>query len=190
MAKNKENEITALKQAFDEEDIFSDEGQIFSFDAIQTQTTILNDINDNKDKYIAKVKNNQKELKEKIIETIKIYEKPIDSYSFEDLNLSCGKKYVKREVEVFYNKSTDIVMYHDRFDNIQSLIKVKKTFTDPKTKEQTFYTEYLIANFRTTAEDFFQKIISHWRVETYHYHLDMLMEEDEHIAYNVIKLLN
>lgn len=59
MAKNKENEITALKQAFDEDDLFSDEGQIFSFDAIQTQTHILNNINDNGDKYLAKVKGNQ-----------------------------------------------------------------------------------------------------------------------------------
>ena len=183
MAKNKTNEISALKQALEEDDIFSDEGQIFSFDAIQTQTEILNNIDDNGDKYIAKVKNNQKELKEKIIETIDEYKKPIDSYSFEDLGLSCGKKYVKREVEVFYSKSTDIAMYYNRFNNIQSLIRVKKTLTDPKTKKQTFYTEYLMANFKTTAKDFYEKIISHWRVETYHYHLDMLMKEDEHIAY-------
>ncbi len=183
MAKNKENEITALKQAFDEDDLFSDEGQIFSFDAIQTQTYILNNINDNNDKYLAKVKGNQKELKQKIIKTIETYKEPIDSYSFEDSGLSCGKKYVKREIEIFYSKSMDIAMYDDRFNNIQTLIKVNKTLTDPKTKEQTLYSEYLIANFRTTAEDFYNKIISHWRVETYHYHLDMLMDEDKHIAY-------
>ena len=183
MAKNKKNEISTLKQAFDEDDIFSDEGQIFSFDAIQTQTEILNSIDNNGDKYIAKVKNNQEELKNKIIGTIEDYKKPIDIYSFEDLGLSCGKKYVKREVELFCSKSMDIAMYHDRFNNIQSLIKVKKILTNPKTKEQTFCTEYLIANFRTTAKDFYNKIISHWRVETYHYHLDMLMKEDNHIAY-------
>ena len=34
MAKNKTNEITALKEALKEEDLFSNEGQIFSFDAI------------------------------------------------------------------------------------------------------------------------------------------------------------
>ena len=36
MAKNKESEITALKQAFDEDDLFSDEEQIFSL----VQTTL------------------------------------------------------------------------------------------------------------------------------------------------------
>lgn len=56
MAKNKSNEITALKQALNEDDLFSDEGQIFSFDAIQTQTEILNNIDNNGNKYIAKVK--------------------------------------------------------------------------------------------------------------------------------------
>jgi len=183
MAKNKENEITALKQAFNEDDLFSDEGQIFSFDAIQTQAETLNNIDRNGNKYIAKVKDNQKVLKQKIIKTIEDYKEPIESYSFEDTQLSCGKKYVKREVSIFYSKSTNIAMYDERFNNIQTLIRVDKTLTDPKTDEESFYTEYLIANFRTTAKDFFEKIISHWRVETYHYHLDMLMDEDEHIAY-------
>lgn len=183
MAKNKENEITALKQAFDEDDLFSDEGQIFSFDAIQAQTDILNNINSYGNRYIAKVKNNQKELKQKIIKKIEEYKAPIDSFSFSDCQLSCGKKYVTREVSIFYSESTNIAMYDERFDNIQTLIRIDKTLTDPKTQKESFYTEYLIANFRTTAKDFFEKIISHWRVETYHYHLDMLMDEDEHIAY-------
>ena len=143
IAKNKENEITALKQVFDEDDLFSDEGQIFSFDAIQTQTQILNHINNKKDKYIARVKNNQKNLKQKIIETIEIYKKPIDSYSFEDMQLSCGKKYVKREVEIFYNPSINIAMYDENFNNIQTLIKVNKTLTSPKTGKKTFYTKQI-----------------------------------------------
>ena len=40
-----------------------------------------------------------------------------------------------------------------------------------------------MANFKTTAKEFHQKILQHWRVETYHYHLDMLTEEDDHIAH-------
>ena len=74
-------------------------------------------------------------------------------------------------------------MYHNRFDNIQSIIKVTKTLTDPKTLTETRYTEYLIANYKTSAKAFYETILAHWRIETYHYHLDMLMEEDDHIAY-------
>ena len=181
--KDKKSEITALKEALDEDDIFSDEGQIFSFDALQTQTDILNKINSQRDKYIARVKANQKELQNKIIETIDKFETPIDTYIQEDMELSHNKHYVKREVELFYNTSMEQVMYHNRFNNIQSIIRIQKTLTNPKTEEKTFYTEYLMANFKTTAKDFYEKILSHWRVETYHYHLDMLLEEDEHIAY-------
>jgi len=74
-------------------------------------------------------------------------------------------------------------MHHKNFNNIQSLIKVTKTLTSPITGEVTLSKQYLMANFKTTAKEFHQKILQHWRVETYHYHLDMLTEEDDHIAY-------
>ena len=41
----------------------------------------------------------------------------------------------------------------------------------------------MIANFKTTALEFKQIILTHWGIETYHYHMDMLLKEDEHIAY-------
>ena len=41
----------------------------------------------------------------------------------------------------------------------------------------------LIANFQTEALEFSKMILQHWRVETYHYHLDMLTKEDSHIVY-------
>jgi len=52
-----------------------------------------------------------------------------------------------------------------------------------KTGEVKTTTEYLIANYKADAREFREKILQHWRVETYHYHLDNLMEEDDHIAY-------
>ena len=182
LGKNKTSEITALREVFDE-DIFSNEGQVFSFDALHTQVDTLNQINAQENHYIARVKGNQQGLKNKIIQTINELEQPIDSYSYEDPELSCNKKYIKREIEVFYTPSMVQTMYHNKFDNIQSLIRVKKRLTDAKTKEETNMTSYFMANFRTTAKNFNNKILSHWRVETYHYHLDMLFNEDNHIAY-------
>jgi len=181
--KNKKSEIKALQEALEEEDIFSDEGQIFSFDALHTQVETLNEINNNGNKYIAKVKGNQEELRNKIVKTIEEYEKPADSYKIQNLELSHGKKYVASELEVFYSNSIDIAMHHDRFKNIQSLIRITKELNNPITNKTTIYTEYLMANFKISAEDFYHKILYHWRVETYHYHLDMLFDEDEHIAY-------
>ena len=86
-------------------------------------------------------------------------------------------------MELFESKSSNQIMHHDKFNNIQSLIKVTKTLLSPTTGEVTTSYQYLMANFKTTTKDFHDKILEHWRVETYHYHLDMLMDEDDHIAY-------
>ena len=181
--KNKSSEITALKEVLSDNDIFSDEQQIFSFDALLTQSEILNTIDEQNNRYIAKLKDNQKNLKEKAIETIKSFEEPTDIVDDEDSYLTENNKRVSRKVEVFQNKSADLIMHHENFHNIQTLIKVTKTLTSSITGEVTITEQYLMANFKTTAKEFHQKILQHWRVETYHYHLDMLTEEDEHIAH-------
>jgi len=183
LTQDKSSEITALKEVLEDNDIFSDEQQIFSFDALLTQSEILNTINNQGNKYIAKLKNNQLKLKEKAIETIQKFDKPSDSVDDKDNYLNENNKRVSRKVEVFQNQSSNLVMYHEKFDNIESLIQITKTLTDTITGEISVTTQYLMANFKTTATDFHQKILQHWRVETYHYHLDMLTEEDNHIAY-------
>ena len=136
-----------------------------------------------KNYYIARVKNNQSILKEKVIQTIDMFKNPTDSYASEEIELSHNKHYVKRKLAVFNSKSTNLVIHHERFNNIQSLISITKTLTNPKTNKKSTYMEYFIANFKTTAKEFNDKILAHWRVETYHYHLDTLLDEDDHIAY-------
>jgi hypothetical protein len=183
LTKKKSSEITALKEVLSDNDLFSDEPQIFSFDALLTQSDILNTIDEQNNRYIAKLKDNQKNLKEKAIETIESFKEPTDIVDDEDSYFSENNKRVSRKVEVFQNQNADLVMHHENFNNIQSLIKVTKTLTSPITGEVTITEQYLMANFKTTAREFHQKILQHWRVETYHYHLDMLTEEDNHIAY-------
>jgi len=180
--KKKSSEITALKEILND-NIFSDEKQIFSFDALLTQSEILNTIDEQGNRYIAKLKDNQKKLKEQAIETIEGFEEPSDIVDDEDSYITESNKRVSRKVEVFQNINSNLVMYHKSFNNIESLIKVTKTLTSPITGEVTISSQYLMANFKTTAKEFHQKILQHWRVETYHYHLDMLTEEDNHIAY-------
>ncbi|MBW6488080.1 MAG: ISAs1 family transposase [Sulfurimonas sp.] len=180
--KNKKSEIKALQEVLDD-NFFSDDGQIFSFDALLTQSSILNTIDSQGNKYIAKFKDNQKNLKHKAIETIDAFQTPSDIYDDKEGYLSENNKRVTRTIEVYQNQNCNIVMHHETFDNIQSLIKVTKTLTSPITTECTQTVQYAMANFKTTAQDFHEKILQHWRVETYHYHLDMLLEEDQHIAY-------
>jgi hypothetical protein len=131
MEKSKLSEIPALNEILKDK-TFSNSGQIYTTDALHTQTTSLNIINDNNEYFLAKVKANQKLLKDKLIFTIGLFHKPTDLKSGE----------VKEAIQ------------------------------------------YLIANFKDkTSHQFHDMILAHWRVETFHYHKDMLTCEDDHICY-------
>lgn len=135
-------------------------------------------------KYIAKVKNNQLNLKRDIIKVSHEFKAPTDCYEDNKFEyLTEHNNFVSRKVEVYQNKDCDLVMYHNKINNINSIIKITKTLTNAKSLEVTTTTQYLIANFKTTAKDFKEITLQHWRVETYHYHLDMLTQEDDHKAY-------
>ena len=90
---------------------------------------------------------------------------------------------VRRKVKVFESSSCNFVMFHPAFKNIQTIIKVIKEITDETTKEVTTTIQYLVSNFKSDAKSFHNSILHHWNVETYHYHLDMLTKEDDHITY-------
>lgn len=179
--KEKRSEIPAFTEVLKDKTFYK-EGQIFSFDALLTQIEILDIINTQNSKYIAKVKGNQKLLKEEVIFTTNNFHKATDTYKDEGFKIE-GNKQVKRVVDIFQDRDCDIVMYHRDFKNIQTIIRVTKETTDLKTGVVKSKVEYLIANFRTSAKEFYNIILQHWHIETYHYHLDCLTKEDEHIAY-------
>ncbi|MDQ7066962.1 MAG: ISAs1 family transposase [Sulfurimonas sp.] len=178
----KKSEIAAFEGLL-KDNFFADDEQIFSFDALLTQSEILNTIDTQGSFYIAKVKGNQKLLKEKVIDTVNNFINSSDSFNDENLNITERDCRVTRVVDIFENRDCDRVLYHPNFNNIQSIIRVTKTSKSFKTGEIKTTTEYLIANYKADAQEFREKILQHWRVETYHYHLDNLMEEDDHIAY-------
>ncbi len=181
LEKGKLSEIPAFRELL-EDNLFSKEQQIFSFDALLTQVDLLNTINDGNKRYIAKVKGNQEGLRTKAKETIDTFLVPSDSYR----NYICsieGNDGVCRKVDIFESSSCNLVMFHPNFKNIQTIIRVTKETTDHKTGKVTTTIAYLVANFKSTAKSFHDSILQHWRVETYHYHLDMLTKEDNHIAY-------
>ena len=162
---------------------FLSHGQIYTMDALHTQIDTLNIINDNSEYFLAKVKGNQKLLKNKLISTIGLFHKPTDTYT-SPLWQSEGNKSVTRTVDIFQNLDSSIVMYHDKFKNIQTIIRVTKETTNFVSGEVKTTTQYLIANFKDkTPHQFHDMILAHWRVETFHYYKDMLTCEDDHICY-------
>jgi len=180
--KDKKSEIPAFTDLLEQE-FFSKNGQILSFDALTTQIPILNKINEQGNFYMAKVKGNQLNLKNDVISKINEFLKPTDTYIADIIGATENNKSVKRTTQIYQNIGADLVLFNSGFKNIQTLVKITKEITDLKTKIVKITTQYLIANFKTTAQDFHNKILQHWLVETYHYHLDMLTKEDDHIAY-------
>lgn len=182
MEKGKLSEIPAFNEILKDK-TFSNEGQIYTTDALHTQTTTLNTINDNGEYFLAKVKGNQQALKDKIISTINLFHKSTKSHT-SPLWQSENNKSVTRTVDIFQNVNTNIVMLSGEFKNIQTLIRVTKETTDIKTGIVVTTIQYLIANFKDkSAHQFHDMILAHWRVETFHYHKDMLTCEDDHICY-------
>jgi len=181
LERGKLSEIPAFTELL--KDKFFDNGnQLFTFDALLTQVDILDSINTAKNKYIAKVKGNQKQLLEQVKLTVDNFHKPSDSYT-SPLWQTENNKSVKRTVDIFQNRDCNLVMYHSDFKNIQTLVRITKEITCRISGVIKTTVQYLIANFKTTAKDFHNKILQHWAVETYHYHKDMLTKEDDHICY-------
>ena len=89
-----------------------------SFDALMTQVDILDTINNANNKYIAKVKSNQKALKDKVELTISNFYKPTQTYEDNELFLTEGNKIVKRKIDIYQNRGRDIVLYDSKFKNI------------------------------------------------------------------------
>jgi len=181
LEKGKLSEIPAF-QALLEDELFSKVGQIFSFDALLTQLSLLNTIDESGRRYIAKVKGNQEGLKDKAKEIVADFQAPTDTFKNNIFTIE-GNKITRRTVDIFENKHCNLIMFYGDFKNIQTIIRVTKEVTDNKTGKIKTTTHYSIANFKADAKSFHDIILYHWRVETYHYHLDMLTKEDAHIAY-------
>jgi len=181
MEKGKLSEIPAFRELLEDER-FAKGNQIFSFDALMTQVDLLNTINDTGRRYIAKVKGNQEKLRDKAKETIKLFSEPTDIYKDKRPTIE-GNKLTRRTVEIYESSDCNLVMFHPDFKNIQTIIKIIKEVTDNDTGKVKRTITYLVANFKSDAKSFHKSILQHWSIETYHYHLDMLTKEDNHIAY-------
>jgi hypothetical protein len=181
LEKGKLSEIPAFQELL-EDRVFSKAKQIFSFDALLTQVKLLNTIDESGRRYIAKVKGNQEGLQDKAKKVISNFTEATQSYKNNIFTIE-GNNLTRRTVDIFENRSCNLVMFYGDFKNIQTIIRVTKEITDSKTGEIKTTKHYLIANFKADAKSFHDSILHHWRVETYHYHLDMLTKEDNHIAY-------
>lgn len=176
---SKQSEIPSFQEILKMK--FSDKPFLYTFDALNTQKEGLESIHKSGDRYLAKVKGNQKNLQNQIIKTFEEEYKREENtiVQIRDKRESIeGNKWVRRETFVMTSKSCNIVIFNTNFNHVKTIIKQIK-YTRDKQGNEKLKEHYLIANFTETPL-FFQKAIKdHWICETYHYHKDMLTDEDD-----------
>ena len=145
-----------------------------------THKKTLDAIEKSGSKYIAKVKDNQKTLLDKIDEISRDI-KHSDHYKAKPIQQS--NEWVQREVYL-YQPAT---FYHNGITHIRSIIKIIKKIerTNHKTGEITNSTRvnFCVASFTESAEFFHRKVLDHWKVETMHQYKDNALLEDDHNAH-------
>jgi len=160
---------------------FSDKPFLYTFDALNTQENGLNIIHDEGDRYLAKVKGNQKNLKKQIIDTFeneyKREENKIVSFTNKEEFIE-GNKWVRRETFSLTADSSNLLVFNPKFNHVKTIVKQVKHIRDERGNEK-IKEQYLIANFKETPKFFQETIKDHWLCETYHYHKDMLTREDD-----------
>jgi predicted transposase YbfD/YdcC len=176
----KSNEITAIPALLKLIDL---QDCLVSIDAMGCQTEIAKGIISKGGNYLLAVKENQKKLfsATEILfersETISQSRLPQDDYSKEEKNTHGRNEY--RECRVLYLEKTIPFFPKDNWPNIHSIIRIQKETLNRSTKEKTNEVRYYISDAKKTAEEFNEKVRSHWEVENkLHWSLDVSMNED------------
>jgi len=120
--------------------------------------------------FIAKVKENQ----EGLLEEIKELEEYLEITDYFKSSRKEREKIVERDI-IIYDGVTH--PYNGIF--IESIVRLNKSIRDIKTGEIKYITDYYILNSKEKAEDIYNMIISHWKIETMHQYKDVSLKEDK-----------
>jgi predicted transposase YbfD/YdcC len=169
------NEISAMIQMIKDYEI---KGKVLTGDAIFTQKEICEDIVQAEGNFLFNVKDNQKTLREEIVQAFqraKELKESIDFYE-EEIDKNHGR-IEKRSIEVI-----DMPWeYNNSWRHIKKLARVTRYRYDVKKKKESIEIAYLITNMNdVTAKSILELNRSHWSVENnLHWIKDVVFEEDK-----------
>jgi len=157
---------------------------LVSIDAMGCQTEIAKKITEKRGNYLLALKENQENLF-KATEALfaqsasaRRSKLPQDDYSKEEKNTHGRDE--RRECRVLYLKKEVLFFPKKNWSNIYSIIRIRKENLNRSTKERTTEIRYYISDADKSAEEFNEKMRSHWEVENkLHWSLDVSMNEDK-----------
>lgn len=170
LVQEKSNEITAIPKLLDDLNI---KGQIVTIDAMGTQTKIAAKIRNKKADYVLGLKGNQETLHEDVALYFSDSEFLKKSDYFDTIEKARGGV-EKRE----YWQTDDIswLPQKDKWAGLKSICMTKNTVCkDGKTSEEV---RYFISSLPVNAKELGRCIRGHWKVESFHWHLDVTFRED------------
>lgn len=181
VVQGKENEIVAIPRILD---LLCIEGCMVSIDAMGCQTSIANQIVQNGADYLLQVKGNQKGLLEDIQDSFSLL-KPKEMSKTDDLGH--GRVETRR---CFIIEDLSLIEKQTDWKNLSTLIKIESEIYYKKTGKTTNEERYYISSRIAKAEDFGSYVRNHWGIESLHWSLDVIYNEDFQAKRNKNGILN
>jgi len=166
----KSNEITAIPELLE---VLNIKGNIVTIDAMGTQTGIAKKIRDKRADYVLALKGNQGSLHD----DVKLY--------FDDPELLKGCEYTQTKEkarggverrEYWHTDKTNWIPKNKEWAGLKSIAMTRNTIT--KDGKETSETRYYISSLPLDVKEIARAIRGHWKVESYHWELDVTFKED------------
>lgn len=171
----KSNEITAIPELLNKLEI---KGCIITIDAMGCQKKIVEKIVKKKADYVLAVKDNQQEL----AQDIRMYFDEQIAKEFKDVGYDYYEKSEKghgrEEVRKYWTiENSGWLQKRGEWKGIKSigLVESTRTIKGQTTKQKRYY----ITSLKGEAKEFARAVRNHWKVESYHWILDVCFREDE-----------
>ena len=164
----KSNEIPAVRELLD---MINIEGAICSFDAMHCQYDTIKKVIENKGDYVVQVKRNRKIMYNEIEGLFKFKE---IKEKYETVDNDHGR-IETRSCYVLPDEWVDRE-YFNEWAGIKRIFKVERKIE--KKGKITYETSYYISSKEATAEKLLEYTRKHWRIESFHWILDKIMNED------------
>ena len=177
---SKESEMVLVRNYIKEQDDLT--GRAFSFDALHTQTELLESIDAKGGVYLSQVKANQKFLLE---DCQHVHENLPEMYNFKSLEKGHGR--IECRTSYLYNMNNDSLEERWSETGIQTLVTTTRERESVKAGKVSYETSYFVSNLKLTeksSEGLSNAVRSHWSVESDNNIRDTNYGEDKIICFD------
>ena len=181
VVQGRENEIVAIPRLLE---LLSIEGCLISIDAMGCQTKIASQIVEQGGDYLLQVKGNQKALLEEIEDSFAL-SIPAETCTTEEIGHG---RIETRKCSIITN--LEDIEQKNNWKKLSTIIKIESEICNKKTGEISNAERFYISSKTDTSSYFATNVRDHWGIESYHWSLDVVYDEDFQAKRNKNGILN